>query len=66
MSAPHVSTETAPARVDDAHRTHRLTVAIGGGLAIVGAALAAFVHPAWAALAAVGGLLLLLLPDQKR
>lgn len=57
MSAP------CPTPVRDSRRGHRRVVILGGTLAIAGAALAAFVDPAWSALAVAGGLLLLLYPD---
>jgi hypothetical protein len=49
----------------DSRRTHRKVVVVCGALAIIGAALAAFVHPALAILAVIGGLVLLVYPDQK-
>lgn len=38
---------------------------MGGSLAIAGAVLAALVDPAWAILAAAGGLALILFPDKS-
>ncbi len=64
MSTPCPSPAAPKSRIArDSRRTHRRLVIIGGSLAIIGAALAAFVDPAWAALAAVGGLTLLLYPE---
>lgn len=36
-----------------------------GGLAVAGAALGLLVHPAWALLAALGGLALIVVPDPR-
>lgn len=49
----------------NARRAHRRVVVVAGALAIVGAALAAFVDPVWVSLTAAGGLLLLLYPDRQ-
>ncbi len=46
-------------------RAHRRVVVVGGALALVGAALAAFVDPVLVSLAAAGGFLLLLYPDRR-
>ena len=63
---PSLSTNaTQSPGVVDPRRAHRKVVVVCGALAIIGATLAAFVHPAWAVLAALSGLALILYPDPK-
>ncbi|MCE9561560.1 MAG: hypothetical protein K8U57_05855 [Planctomycetes bacterium] len=49
----------------DSRQSHRRIVIVGGSLAVIGAALALFVDPAWAGLVALGGLALILFPDRN-
>jgi hypothetical protein len=65
MSAPSSAPAVGRSVKSDARRTHRWVCIVGGSLAVVGAALAAFVDPAWAALAAVGGVALIAFPDRQ-
>lgn len=65
-----MNTDPTPARpvaatCSDGRRAHRLTCVLAGGLAVAGGALALLVHPWFAALAAVGGLWLILTPELK-
>lgn len=52
-------------RITNARRAHRKTITFAGGLAILGGTLALVVHPWFAAVAAVGGLWLILAPESK-
>jgi len=49
----------------DSRLAHRRIVIVSGSLAVVGAALALLVDPAWAGLVALGGLALILFPDRN-
>ena len=46
-------------------RIHRITIVAAGSLAIIGGTLALLVHPWFAAVAAVGGIWLILAPETK-
>jgi len=51
-------------RQSAAHRLARPGVFVmGGGLAVAGAVLGLLLHPAWASIAVLGGLILILTPD---
>ena len=53
--------------VAQVHPSHQLVrpgvFVVAGALSVAGAALALFSHPAWVALAVLGGLILILTPD---
>ncbi|CAN5361006.1 hypothetical protein BH11PLA2_BH11PLA2_44500 [soil metagenome] len=46
-------------------RFHRLTCVLAGGMALVGGILALAVHPGFAALAAFGGVWLIVVPEPR-
>ena len=65
MSTPDVSSATLNDTGAEASRWNfRSVLVLGGVLAVVGSCLAAFVNPAWAGLAALGGLVLIFAPDR--
>ena len=65
MPLPVLTPTAVNPPADQARRRHRWIVVLAGSSAIAGSILAIAMNPAWALLAAAGGLALLLLPDRK-
>ena len=55
---------SATAGNSDSRRAHRMTCVLAGGLALVGGILAIAIDPWFAAIAAAGGLWLILAPER--
>lgn len=65
MASITAQAEPVSRNVSD-RRAHRITCVLAGGLAVAGAVLALAIHPAFAALAVVGGAWLVLAPATTR